>query len=74
MRSAWDVMVDDETYTLLEEYYGREVEFSEMLPYLDKAGVARLLDNIIDESGYYSDDSTLEEFARRAKQARKELR
>lgn len=69
MRSAWDVMIDDETYSLLEEYYGREVELSTMVRNADRAGVIRLLDDIIEEWDVHQDD----EMVARAREAKRRL-
>ena len=71
--SAWDVMVDDDTYSLLEEYYGRQMDFSTALSYSDRAGVVRLLDNIIDEQEDFLDDSYMKELAARAREAKRRL-
>lgn len=70
---AWDIIVDDDTYSLLEEYYGRQVDFSTMFSNLDKAGVIRLLDDIIDGQKDFPDDPYVKGLATRAKEAKRRL-
>ncbi len=67
-KAAWDVMVDDETYQLLEDYFGTEMELSDVISNADRAGIIRLLDSIVEDvEGFGGGD---EEMAVRARAAR----
>jgi len=65
--TAWDVLIDDETYQLLEEYFGRSIELQEALYYMDRGGVLRMLDCIL------NDDLAEEEDKERARKAKRLL-
>ncbi len=67
-KSAWDFMVEDDVYQLLEEYYGREVSLSDVLESMDKAAVLRLLDKIIEDCSFLGMED--EEMVKRAKAAK----
>ena len=69
MRPAWDIMIDEETYQLLEEYYSREMELSDVISNMDRDGIVRLLDNIIEEPEEFGD----EEMVARARKAKRKL-
>lgn len=66
-------MIADDTYQLLEEYYGREVELSTVVQNMDRAGIIRLLDDIIEDSKGFPDDEYFKNLAARARVAKREL-
>lgn len=70
---AWDIMIDDDTYSLLEEYYGRQVDLGTMISNLGKAGIVRLLDDIIEGQEDFPDDPYTKELATRAREAKRRL-
>ena len=67
-KSAWDFMIEDDVYQLLEEYYGREVSLSDVLESMDKAAVLRLLDKIIEDCSFLGMED--EEMVKRARAAK----
>lgn len=67
--ALWDTMLDDDTYRLLEEWYGNSLDLSTALGAMDKEGVVRLLDNIIEDSEYFGEKRGKE----RAKEAKRKL-
>jgi len=67
-KSAWDFMVEDDVYQLLEEYYGKEVSLSDVLESMDKAAVLRLLDKIIEDCSFLGMED--EEMVKRARAAK----
>ena len=70
MKSAWDFMLDDEIYDLLGEWYGDRVELQTVVGHMDKEGIRRLLDDIIEDCELFQN----EEMMQRAKRARRKLR
>lgn len=70
---AWDIMVGEDTYELLQDWYGKEVELQSVVYYMDREGIKRLLDHIIDECRDSPDDEYFKDFMLRAKNAKKEL-
>lgn len=52
-------MLDDDTYQLLEEQYGSKIKLYDMIGYIDKEAVLRLLDNIIEDCQDFPDEFLL---------------
>lgn len=69
-RPAWDFMVNEDVYQLLEEYYGQEMSLQKVVGNSDRASIIRLLDDIVEDydSGYGD-----EAMAARAKAAKRKL-
>ena len=67
-KSAWDFMIEDDVYQLLEGYYGKEVSLPDVLESMDRAAVLRLLDKIIEDCSFLGLED--EEMVKRAKAAK----
>ena len=70
MQSAYDTMISDDTFSLLEEYYGDSIDLSTALASMDKEAIIRLLNDIIEEEVMFPE---LAELSNRAKVAKREL-
>lgn len=73
MRPARDIMIDDDTYQLLEEYYGTSMELPDVIENLDRDGINRLLDDVIRGCEAWPDDEDMRGMVARAREAKRRL-
>ena len=66
---AWDIMIDDDTYQLLQDYYGSRVDLYTVVSNMDRESIIRLLDDIIETCEEFPDEDLLS----RAKAAKRRV-